>query len=136
MKMRKLEIFHWKRLFYRLGLDYLLIYLVKCICIGDKLSQGNTTVLKTYSLYVADVSFSNFIDSLRNVGGAQVIPTIINFQEKLFYLEQSGKALLPNRTRNFGPPPTVRCQYTSSKETKITIMKIEILKLLVSTMAF
>jgi methionyl-tRNA formyltransferase len=65
-------------------------------------------------LYVANVGFNNFIDSFRNVGGAQSIVAKIIFQEKLFNLEQSGKAL-PNRTRLFKPPPTTRCQSTSKE---------------------
>ena len=61
-----------------------------------------------YSLYVADVSFHNFINSFRNVGGAQALVSNITFQEELFKLEQSGKPL-PNRIRNFHVPEIVRC---------------------------
>ena len=39
-----------------------------------------------YSLYVVGESFRDFINSLRNVGGALVL--IIKFQEELFKLEQ------------------------------------------------
>ena len=65
-----------------------------------------------YSLYVVDVVFRDFINSFRNVGGAQTIVAEINFQEELFNLEQSGK-VLPNRTRRFEPSPIVYCQYAS-----------------------
>ena len=40
-----------------------------------------------YSLYVADVSFRDFINSFRNVGGAQAVVSNIKFQEELFKLE-------------------------------------------------
>ncbi len=72
----------------------------------------------TYSPYVANVGFKNFIDSFKNVGGAQSIVAKIKFQEELFNLEQSGKAL-PNRSRLFKYPPTSRCHYPS-KESKIS----------------
>jgi hypothetical protein len=62
-----------------------------------------------YSLYVACVSFSNFVDSFRHVGGAQVVAAKISFQEELFNLEQPGKAF-PNRTSLFEPQPTSRCK--------------------------
>jgi hypothetical protein len=39
-----------------------------------------------YSLYVADVSFRDFINSFRNVGGAQAVVSTIKFQEELFKL--------------------------------------------------
>ena len=41
----------------------------------------------TYSLYVADVGFQDFINTFRNVGGAQAIVSNIKFQEELFKLE-------------------------------------------------
>ena len=44
-----------------------------------------------YSRYVADVQFQNFINSFRNIGGAQALVSNIKFQEELFKLEQSGK---------------------------------------------
>jgi hypothetical protein len=58
------------------------------------------------------VSFSNFVDNFRNFGGAQALVAKISFQEELFNLEQSGKAL-PNRIILFKPPPTTRCHYIS-----------------------
>ena len=70
-----------------------------------------------YSLYVGDIVFRDFINSFKNVEGAQKIAARINFQEELFNLEQSGKAL-PNRTRRFEPPPVVFCQY-DGREIKI-----------------
>jgi hypothetical protein len=39
-----------------------------------------------YSLYVADVNFTDFIDSFRNVGGAQAVVANLKFQEDLFKL--------------------------------------------------
>ncbi len=39
-----------------------------------------------YSLYVVDIGFGNFINSMRNVGGAQAIIANIIFQEELFNL--------------------------------------------------
>jgi hypothetical protein len=66
-----------------------------------------------YSLYVADVKFPDFINSFRNVGGAQVaLASNIKFQEELFKLEQSGKPL-PNRTKQFQIPTLARCQYAN-----------------------
>ena len=70
-----------------------------------------------YSLFVAAVGFNNFIESFRNFEVAQAVVAKISFQEELFNLEQSGKAL-PNRTGLFRPPPTVPCEYIS-KEIKI-----------------
>ena len=63
------------------------------------------------------MDFRDFIESFRNFGGAQTIAAIINFQEELFYLEQSGMALL-YRTNRFEPPNMVFCQY-ASREIKI-----------------
>ena len=40
-----------------------------------------------YSLYVADVGFRDFINSFRNVGGAQAAISNIRFQEELFKLK-------------------------------------------------
>jgi hypothetical protein len=60
------------------------------------------------------VSFHNFINSFRNVGGAQALVSNITFQEELFKLEQSGKPL-PSRTRNFRIPPLVLCQYANTE---------------------
>ena len=87
-----------------------------------------------HSLYVADVSFRDFIISFRNVGGAQAVVAYVKFQEELFRLEQSGRPL-PNHTRRFKTPPTARCNY-SNKKLRFTIMKTEKQKLLVSTMLF
>ena len=39
------------------------------------------------SLYVADVNFRDFINSFRNIGGAQALVSNITFQEELFKLE-------------------------------------------------
>jgi hypothetical protein len=64
--------------------------------------------------YVANVVSRDFIDSFRNTGGAQNNAAVINFQEELFNLEQSGMALL-NRTRRFEPPTMVFCQYASQE---------------------
>jgi len=58
------------------------------------------------------VLFRDFINNFRNIGGAQIVIAITNFQEELFNLEQSGLAL-PNRTRRFQTPPMVFCQYAS-----------------------
>jgi hypothetical protein len=41
----------------------------------------------TYSLYVTDVGFRDFINSFRNVGGAQAFVSKIKFQEELFQKE-------------------------------------------------
>jgi hypothetical protein len=67
-----------------------------------------------YSLYVVNVSFKNIVDSFKNAGGAKAAVAKISFQEELFNLEQSGKAL-PNRIRLFKSPPTTRCQYISKE---------------------
>jgi hypothetical protein len=67
-----------------------------------------------YSLYVADVNFHSFINSFRNVGGAQALVSNITFQEELFKLEQSGKPL-PNRIRKCTIPLIVRCQYANTE---------------------
>ena len=56
-----------------------------------------------YSLYVADVSFRDFINSFRNVVGAQAVVSNIKFQEELCKLERPGKPL-SNRSRNFEIP--------------------------------
>ena len=40
-----------------------------------------------YSLYVADVSFGDIVESFRNDGGAQSVIAKICLQEELFYLE-------------------------------------------------
>ena len=63
------------------------------------------------------MSFSNFVDNFRNVVGAQTSIAKIRFQEELFHLEQSGKAM-PNRIRRFIPPPTTHCQ-NICKEMKV-----------------
>ncbi len=39
-----------------------------------------------YSLYVADVNFRDFINSFRNVGGAQALVSNTKFHEELFKL--------------------------------------------------
>jgi len=70
-----------------------------------------------YSLYVADVCFRDFINMFRNVTGAQAFVSNIKFQEELFKLEQSGKAL-SNRIRNFEIPSIVRCLY-ANREIKV-----------------
>jgi hypothetical protein len=43
-----------------------------------------------YSLYVADVNFRDFINSFKNIGGAQALVSKIHFQEELFNLKQAG----------------------------------------------
>jgi hypothetical protein len=63
-----------------------------------------------YSLYVANVNFRDFINSCRNIGGAQALISKIHFKEELFNLEQAGKPLL-NRTETFEPPQAVDCHY-------------------------
>jgi hypothetical protein len=70
-----------------------------------------------YSLYIMDVSFRDFIEKFRNIGGAQAIVSNINFQEELFNLEHSS-ANLVSRTELFEPPSTAKCQY-ANKEIKI-----------------
>ena len=70
-----------------------------------------------YSLYIVDVSFSNFVDSFINVGGAPTVVAKTNSQEELFNLEPSAKTL-PHRTSLFEPSPTSRCRYII-KEIKI-----------------
>ena len=55
-------------------------------------------------LYMLQMWF--FIESINNfkkIGSAQTIKAKINFQEELFDLKQSGRAL-PNRTRRFVTP--------------------------------
>ena len=69
-----------------------------------------------YSLYVADVVFRDFIDSFKNVGGAQTTTAKFCFQEE-FFNQQPVKAL-HNRTRRFEPPSMVFCQY-NGREFKI-----------------
>jgi len=64
----------------------------------------------TYSLYVANVVFRDFIDSFRNIGCAQNMVARIKFLEELFNVEQSRRALL-NRTYRFEPPSMVFCQH-------------------------
>ena len=78
---------------------------------------------------MADVTFRDFINNFRNVGGAQEVIAKINFQEELFNLEQSGKPL-PNRSGRFKPPPTARCKYSYSliEKLRFTILRIEIQK--------
>jgi hypothetical protein len=63
------------------------------------------------------VVFRDFINSFRNVGGAEAVVANIKFQEELFRLEQSGKPL-PSRTRKFGFMSIARCQY-SNREIKV-----------------
>ena len=44
-----------------------------------------------YSLCVLDVGFKDFINSFRNVGGAQAFVANINFQEELFIFRAIGE---------------------------------------------
>jgi hypothetical protein len=85
-------------------------------------------------LYIACVTFRDFIDNFRNVGGAQAIAAKINFQEELFNLEQKGEAL-PNRTTTFEHPLFFNFKY-ACREIKIMITTTGTLKLLVLTMTF
>jgi len=57
-----------------------------------------------------DVSFREFIEKFRNMGGAQAIVSNITFQEELFNLEHSASNLV-SRSKLFEPPKTVKCQY-------------------------
>jgi hypothetical protein len=57
-----------------------------------------------------DVGFRDFIEKIRNMGGAQVIVANINFQEELINLEHAA-AYLVSRTGLFKPPSMVKCQY-------------------------
>ena len=73
--------------------------------------------LVNYSLYIMDVSFRDFIEKFRNIGGAQAIVSNINIQEELFNLEHFAANLI-SRTKLFEPPNMVICQY-ASKDIKI-----------------
>jgi hypothetical protein len=73
--------------------------------------------LVNYSLYIMDVSFRDFIEKFRNIGGAQAIVSNINIQEELFNLEHFAANLI-SRTKLFEPPNMVKCQY-ASKDIKI-----------------
>jgi hypothetical protein len=70
-----------------------------------------------YSLYVPDVGFRDFINSFRNVGGAQAVVSNIKFQEELFKLEQL-RVPLPNRVKDFVISSMARCHY-SNREIKV-----------------
>ena len=69
------------------------------------------------SLYVADVNFRDFINSFRNIGGAQALVSNITFQEELFKLERSQVPIL-NRVTDFEFPGFFRCQY-ACREIKV-----------------
>ncbi len=69
------------------------------------------------SLYVADVNFRDFINSFRNIGGAQALVANIKFQEEIFELEQSRVPIL-NRVREFDILIMARCQY-SNRQIKV-----------------
>ena len=56
-----------------------------------------------YSLYIMDVSFHDFIEKFRNIGGAHAIVSNINFQEELFNLEHFAANLI-SRTKLLKPP--------------------------------
>ena len=60
-----------------------------------------------------DVSFRDFIEKFRNIGGAHTIVSNINFQEELFNLEHSAPNLA-SRIELFEPPKMVKCQYANS----------------------
>jgi hypothetical protein len=110
-KMNKTEIFLVETLVLQLGFRLPSDHLSTMHLYWEQTVTENYYEVK-YSLYVADVSFHNFINSFRNVGGAQALVSNITFQEELFKLEQSGKPL-PNRIRNFKVPEIVRCQYAN-----------------------
>ena len=109
--MNEVEIFMLETLILQIGFGLPLDLFSTIYWYWEQYVTENYSEIK-HSLYVANVSFSNYVDSFRNVGGAQAITAKISFQEELFILEQSGKAL-PNRTSLFEPPPTSRCQYIS-----------------------
>ena len=66
-----------------------------------------------YSIYIMDVSFRDFIEKFRDIGGAHAIVSNINFQEELFNLEHSA-ANLVSRTKLFEPLKAVKCQYANT----------------------
>jgi len=59
----------------------------------------------------------DFINSFKNVGGAQAVVSNIKFQEELFKLEQSGKPL-PNHIKSFEIPLIARC-HCANREIKV-----------------
>jgi hypothetical protein len=115
-KMNKVEIFLLETLIMQIGFRLPPDLFSTMYRFWEQTVTENYFEIK-YSLYVADVIFSNFVDNFRNVGGAQAIIAKISFQEELFNLEQSGKAM-PNRISRSIPPLTTRCQYIS-KEKKV-----------------
>jgi len=85
-KMNKVEIFMLETLILYIGYR-----LPPNLFISTMYRYWEQTVTNNYfeikfSLYVADVSFSNFVDSFRNAWVAQVVVAKISFQEDFFYL--------------------------------------------------
>jgi len=104
MKINKVEIFLMETLILQIGFRLSSDIFSRMYLYWKQIATKNYFDIK-YSLYFAYVVFRDFIDSFKNVGGAQTIETRINFQEVLFNLEHSGKASLPSRTRRFKTPP-------------------------------
>ena len=88
---------------------------LECNCIGNKLLWR--IILKLIILYMFQMCFfRDFIDSFRNIGGAQTIIARINFQEEFFNLELSGMALYLIALLTLNPQPYMFfCQYASRK---------------------
>jgi len=110
-RMNKVEIFRVETLVLQVGFRLPSVFSSTMYLYWEQTVTENYHGI-TYSLYVVDVSFINFIDSFRNVGGAQAPVANIKFQEELFKLEESGKPL-SNRASRFKPPQIVRCQYAN-----------------------
>ncbi len=83
--MNKVEIFLVETIVkiigFRLPSD---LFSTMCLYWGQIVTENYYGV--KYSLYVADVGFRDFINSFRNVGGAQAVVSNIKFQEELFKL--------------------------------------------------
>jgi hypothetical protein len=60
-----------------------------------------------------DVSFLDFIEKFKNIGGVQAIVSNTNFQEEFFNLEHF-VANFVSRTKLFEPLQTVKCQYAKT----------------------
>ncbi len=60
------------------------------------------------------MNFQDFINSFRNVGGAQALVANIKFQEELFKLEQS-RVPIPYRVGDFEAPSIIRCRIPIEK---------------------
>ncbi len=85
-KMNKVEIFLVETLVLHIGFRLPSDHLSTMHLHWEQTVTENYFEVK-YSLYVEDVSFHNFINSFRNVGGAQALVSNITFQEELFKLE-------------------------------------------------